>query len=143
MTDNKLQLNEDKFELVIISPTRQANKLTLTPSKLVSAFVKAAFTMTQSKHFTKLLKSCNFHLRSIGQARRFLTHDASTKIIHAFISSWLDCCNQVTRSYMVFQTTKLLNVSVLNTAARIVTNTRKFDHISPVLESLHWLPVGK
>jgi hypothetical protein len=30
---------------------------------------------------------------------------------------------------------------VLNTAARILTRTHKFDHITPVLGSLHWLPV--
>ena len=31
--------------------------------------------------------------------------------------------------------------SVQNTAARIVTLTKKFDHITPVLIQLHWLPV--
>ena len=30
---------------------------------------------------------------------------------------------------------------VLNKAARIMTRTKKFDHITPVLASLHWLPV--
>ena len=28
-----------------------------------------------------------------------------------------------------------------NTAARIVTRTKKLDHITPVLQQLHWLPV--
>ena len=30
---------------------------------------------------------------------------------------------------------------MLNTAARILTRTQKCDHITPVLASLHWLPV--
>ena len=30
---------------------------------------------------------------------------------------------------------------VQNAAARLVTNTRKYAHITPVLKSLHWLPV--
>ena len=30
---------------------------------------------------------------------------------------------------------------MLNTAVRILTRTNKFDHITPVLASLHWLPV--
>ena len=30
---------------------------------------------------------------------------------------------------------------MLNTAARILTRTKRFDHIPPVLASLHWLPV--
>jgi len=29
--------------------------------------------------------------------------------------------------------------SVLNTAARLVHNSRKYDHISPLLRDLHWL----
>ena len=30
-----------------------------------------------------------------------------------------------------------------NRAARTLTRTRKFDHITPVLKDLHWLPVEK
>ena len=30
---------------------------------------------------------------------------------------------------------------VQNAAARLITNTRKYAHITPVLKSLHWLPV--
>ena len=30
---------------------------------------------------------------------------------------------------------------MLNTAARILTRTKQCDHITPVLASLHWLPV--
>ena len=30
---------------------------------------------------------------------------------------------------------------VQNFAAKIITNTRKFDHITPVLQELRWLPV--
>ncbi len=29
---------------------------------------------------------------------------------------------------------------VQNAAARVLTRTRKYDHISPVLSTLHWLP---
>ncbi len=30
---------------------------------------------------------------------------------------------------------------VQNAAARVLTRTRKYDHISPVLSALHWLPI--
>ena len=33
--------------------------------------------------------------------------------------------------------------AVQNAAARVTTKTRKFDHITPVLRKLHWLPVRK
>ena len=31
---------------------------------------------------------------------------------------------------------------IQNKAARLITHTRKSDHITPVLRDLHWLPVG-
>ena len=31
--------------------------------------------------------------------------------------------------------------SIQNTAARVVTRTKKFDHIPAVFKQLHWLPV--
>ena len=30
-----------------------------------------------------------------------------------------------------------------NTAARILTRTKKCEHISPIIQSLHWLPISK
>jgi len=32
-------------------------------------------------------------------------------------------------------------LSIQNAAARLVTGTRRFEHIQPVLRRLHWLPV--
>ena len=31
----------------------------------------------------------------------------------------------------------------LNAAAHIITRTKKYDHIKPVLKQLHWLPVNQ
>jgi len=31
--------------------------------------------------------------------------------------------------------------AVLNAAARLITGTRRRDHITPILRQLHWLPV--
>jgi len=65
---------------------------------------------------------------------------AATKtLIHAFISSRLDYCNQL----LVGVSARLLDKlqSLQNAAARLVTGTRKLDHITPVLREIHWLPV--
>ena len=31
--------------------------------------------------------------------------------------------------------------SIQDTAARVVTHTKKFDHITPIFKQPHWLPV--
>ena len=60
-------------------------------------------------------------------------------LIHAFMSSSLDYCNSVF-SGLPNSNTRSLQL-VQNAAARLLTGTRKFDHIAPILASLHWLPI--
>ena len=33
--------------------------------------------------------------------------------------------------------------NVQNSAARLIARRRKFDHITPVMKELHWLPVNQ
>lgn len=55
------------------------------------------------------------------------------------MSSRLDYCN-VLFSGLPASATRSLQL-VQNAAARILTRTSKYSHITPVLASLHWLPV--
>jgi hypothetical protein len=64
--------------------------------------------------------------------------DAET-LIHAFISSRLDYCNSLF-SGLPNSTTRSLQL-VQHAAARLLARTRKFDHITPILASLHWLQI--
>ena len=61
------------------------------------------------------------------------------KVIHAFISSRLDYCNSL---YVGIGQSELNRLQLVqNAAARLLTETKKREHITPVLSSLHWLPV--
>jgi len=75
-------------------------------------------------------------MRTVTQS---LTPDAATTLIHSFVSSRLDYCNGLLFGVADQQIKRLQ--SVPNAAARLVTSTRRTDHITPVLRSLHWLPV--
>ena len=55
------------------------------------------------------------------------------------MTSRLDYCNGLLYGLPKELTNRLQGV--LNTAARLVTLTRKYDNITPVLKELHWLPV--
>ncbi len=59
-------------------------------------------------------------------------------LIHAFMTSRLDYCNALLGGCSARLINKLQMVQ--NAAARVLTRTRKYDHISPVLSTLHWLP---
>ncbi len=59
-------------------------------------------------------------------------------VIHAFMTSRLDYCNALLGSCSARLINKLQMVQ--NAAARVLTRTRKYD-ISPVMSTLHWLPI--
>jgi hypothetical protein len=152
MRQNKLKLNEDKTELLVIAPARQAHKISVDAINIGDCEVKsskvaknlgATFddTLCLAPHVTSIVKSCNFQLRSIGQARKYLTHDATEKVIHAFVSSRLDSGNSLLYGLPDYQIKRIQRLQ--NTAARILTRTRKHEHITPILRQLHWLPIEK
>jgi len=59
-------------------------------------------------------------------------------LVHSFVSRRLDYCNSVLYGIADDQLQRLQ--SVQNAAARLVTDTRRTEYITPVLQSLHWLP---
>lgn len=63
----------------------------------------------------------------------------SEKLIDKFVVTRLDYCNAVVAGVSKTTINKLQYVQ--NSAARILMGTRKCDHITLVLKSLHWLPV--
>jgi len=62
-------------------------------------------------------------------------------LIQAFVHCGLDYCNSVLAGVAKVYLKKLQ--SVQNTAARMVCGVHQSEHITPVLEDLHWPPVGQ
>ncbi len=55
------------------------------------------------------------------------------------MTSRLDYCNALHGGCPASSINKLQIVQ--NAAARVLTRSRKYDHITPMLQSLHWLPI--
>jgi len=123
---------------------RQLLSTTLRPQSTVRSLgVIIDSQLTMSSHITiSLCRSGYYQLRQLRVIIQSLTPDATKTLVHAFISSRLDYCNStvVWRAESADQQLKRLQ-SVQNAAARLVTGTRRSDHITPVLKVLHWLPV--
>lgn len=62
------------------------------------------------------------------------------KLIHSFVSSRLDYCNALFTCINRQSISRLQTVQ--NSAARLLTRTKRGEHITPVLAKLHWLPVS-
>ncbi len=84
-------------------------------------------------------KSAYYHLKNIARIRSFVCSQDLEKLVHAFITSRVDYCNGLLTG-LPKKTIRQLQL-IQNAAARILTRTRTSEHITPVLRSLHWLPV--
>ena len=151
MLKNKLKINYDKTEFRLIASPHSQSKLKgekhltvgeaeVPPSSSAKNLgVTFDSCLTMDKHIKHVCKSTNFHLRNIGAIRNVLTDSSTEKLVHALITSRLDYCNSLLSGIPDSQINKLQRLQ--NNAARIVRRIGKYDHISPTLQSLHWLPV--
>ena len=150
MKNNMLKLNDDKTDVLYIasphfkkqlqSPVFAVDKTTVNAS--VSARnIGVIFdeSLNMSEHISSVCKTCYLHLRNIGSIRKYLTQDACTKLVHSLVTSRIDYCNSLLVGLPSSSLQRLQRM--LNTAARIVSLLPKHHHITPVLHSLHWLPV--
>jgi len=150
MVDNKLKLNEDKTEVLILTSKlhRSCHGIsqvvvggapiapTLTVRNLGAMFDQS---LTMDEFVKHICKAAYFHLHNISSIRNCLSKESAITLVHAFISSRLDYCNALLVGITETSLAKLQRVQ--NMAARLVTKTRKRDHITPILRQLHWLPV--
>ncbi|KAI5609350.1 hypothetical protein C0J50_9521, partial [Silurus asotus] len=90
-------------------------------------------------HINQVTKTAFFHLRNISKLRNMLSISDAEKLVHAFMTSRIDYCNALLGGCPASLINKLQLVQ--NAAARVLTRARKYDHITPILSSLHWLPV--
>ena len=87
-------------------------------------------------HISDICRSSFYQLRNLSEIRKYLTQESSKIIaVHAFVTSKLDYCNSLLYSCRKMQLKKLQHVQ--NTVTRIITQTRKFGHITPVLSDLN------
>ena len=151
MIYNKLKLNEEKTEFVIICSPRQRHKLTFSSICIGDSVISATEnarnlgvvfdqSMNMKTHITNMSRTTNYHLRSIGKISKYRSKSAIETLIHALITSRLDNNNVLLYGLPEKDINRLQRV--LNNAARILTHTRKYDHITPVLKKLHWLPIS-
>ena len=96
--------------------------------------------LTFSNRIEAVTKAVFYHLRNINRIKGFLSQTDQEKLIHAFISSRLDYCNGLLIG-LPKKSIKHLQL-IQNAAARVWTRTKRYEHITPVLKSLHWLLVS-
>ena len=149
MVINQLKLTQDKTEVVLIDSryrprppldSLQIGNVTVVPSSSacnLGIIFNKYFNFED--HIKSICKSSHYHIRNIAKIRKYIDEESAKIVVHDFVTTKLDSCNFLLYGPPQHLISRLQ--SIQNTAARVVTRSRKFDHITPVLKQLHWLPL--
>ena len=96
--------------------------------------------MSLDNHISSIIKSCLRQLRDFRRICPLISKTAAIKLANSFIHSRLDYYNSLFHDFLKHSIHRLRKVQ--NTAARIVTRSVRLLPITPILKSLHWLPVN-
>ena len=154
MTCNKLKLNDDKTEVMLLKSDRtKSNNLNDTfPNSMLIGTTNIPFSsqaknlgytissnLSVENHVSNVCKIAYLQLRRIGSIRHLLPLDAAKTLVCSTVLSKLDYCNSLLFGAPKHIIDKLQKVQ--NSAARLVLKARKTDNAQPLLQALHWLPI--
>ena len=147
MFSNKLKLNPDKTEFLLLGNVKQRRKfMSRFPVQLMGEDMVPGSSarnlgvifdesMSLKNHIMGVCKSCYCNIRDLRCIHNYLDVKVATTLANALVSSRLDYCN----SLFYAATDGLLNKlsKVQNSLARTVVCKNKFASAQPILISLH------
>ena len=92
------------------------------------------------RNINRTCSSAFYQLYDIRRIRKYLSLPVTKSLVHAFITSRGDYCNSLLYGLPNSRIRKLQRIQ--NAAARLITGTPRFCHVTPLLFHLHWLPIS-
>ena len=101
---DRLLLNDDKTEFMIIGTCQRLKKLQAMNIKVGGSVIKPSCqvknlgswfdsNLNMRHHITNICKACFFYLHNIRCIKKYLSRDSLLTLVHAFVTSRLDYCN--------------------------------------------------
>ena len=117
MIHHRLQLNDSKTEILVITTPSSAGKHNLIDVVIGDSILNI--------HRIRAIRDC-------------LTQHATELLVHALVISRLDYGSSLLYGLPDLLLDKLQRAQ--NAAARVVVKASRYDHVTPIRETLHWLP---
>ena len=151
MLENKLKLNNDKTDGLLLRSSFKSFWVS-KPTTMSGCTCEISFSssarnldfyirddMGVELHIKNVCWSAYSELCCISTIGHCLSVDSTKTLVSAFVLSRLDYCNSFLSGCPNHLLEKLQKVQ--NFAARLVLKAHKRDHVSPLLRTLHWLPI--
>ena len=149
--ENKLLINPEKTKLLLIGTRQLLGKLleettitflgeVITPTTNAKDLgLTLDSYLTYDYHIKNVVSSCMAKLCQINRVKDSFDRDSLRLIINALVMNKLYYCSTVWSNTSATNIKKLR--AVQNFACRILTNTGRYDHVTPALRAIRWLPV--
>ena len=151
MAANHLKLNDEKTEFMMIGNPSSIRKIpnitsiqigntmvqAVRSAKNIGAILDSDMSMTQ--HINSTIRCCYAHLRKVAYIRPYLTQNATETLVNSLITSRLDYVNALLFGLPDTSMNKLQLLQ--NSTVKLIFKKKKTDHVTPLLKSLHWLPI--
>ena len=146
-----LKLNSGKSQVIIFTPRNLADQIHIDEIKLsdgcripVSTMVtnlgvKFDSVLTFSPQINAICSQSYRLLRNLASVRKYLSFNDLRVLVQSIIVSRIDNCNSLLYGVLVRNMNKLQKLQ--NACARFIYGKKKRDHVSPLLNELHWLPI--
>ena len=142
MLTDKLKLNDDKTEFMLIGIKQQLSKINIdsltvgiidvapvTVARNFGTWFDSNLNLQGQVHIT--CKSGFFHLYNIWRIRKYLSQESARTLVHTFIIGRIHYCNSLLFGLPSFHLLKLQRLQ--NAAACLISNVPRYSHITPVL----------
>jgi len=149
MLSNRLQLNTAKTEILWCSTTRRQNHLPSAAVRVGENYVLPSTTLrdlgvlidsnvAMLSHVSRTVSRCFAVLRQLRSIRRSVSNSVFHSLVVSLVMLRLEYCNATLAGLPASQLSRLQ--SVLNAATRLIHRSSRYDHVTPMLRDLHWLP---
>ena len=148
MTANKLKLNDEKTEVILCNPKKyDVDVSEIKVGNDIVKFTESAKNLgvyfdedlSMDTHFVNISKAVYLEIRRLKQMSKFVSESSLKTLAASFILSRFDYCNALFKNLKKSQLDKLQKLQ--NFAARVILGKSLYDHITPCLVQLHWLPI--
>ena len=150
MAQHRLKVNADKTDFIVFASNEMTKRITPTSLRFdgcniaqsvcvknIGCRMDASLTCDQQVKTVCCLGYAQ--LKALAKIKKFIDKRSLEILIHALITTRIDYCNVL---YYGINQCFLQKLQCLqNSCARLLTDTARYEHITPVLKDLHWLPV--
>ena len=98
-----------------------------------------SYSLFPTANFLRFIVSAIFNFVGLVQYATICLKMSPKKLLYAFVLSRLGYCNSLLAGCPKYLLSKLPKVQ--NNVARLIFRTNRSAHVTPMLHSLHWLPI--